>query len=320
MIAVGGENLIDLVSTSSKEGLPVYTAHPGGSPFNVAMAAGQQGAQSCYLTPISSDKLGDLLAAKLEDAGVMLAGGRSDKPSSLAVVSIQEGIPSYGFYRRDTAERQVTTNFLNRITPEEVKILHLGSAALIEGEDAEAWEAAFASHYQAGRNGAHKLTSLDPNIRPSLVADADSYRARVKRMMQHADIVKLSDEDLHWLYPGTTLEAGFTACISDCAAALIVLTRGADGIIARANGTLFEMAAHKIDNLVDTVGAGDTFMASLLVWCSRNQIDSRTELEKLSEAQIKQALQRAAIAAALNCQKQGCQPPSLQEIDAAIGI
>ena len=196
--------------------------------------------------------------------------------------------------------------------------MHLGSAALIEGEDAEAWEAAFASHHQAGRNGAHKLTSLDPNIRPSLVADADSYRARVKRMMQHADIVKLSDEDLHSLYPGATLEAGFAACISDCAAALIVLTRGADGIIARANGTLFEMATHKIDNLVDTVGAGDTFMASLLVWCSRNQIDSRTEMEKLSEAQIKQALQRAAIAAALNCQKQGCQPPSLQEIDAAL--
>ena len=69
MIAVGGENLIDLVSTSSKEGLPVYIAHPGGSPFNVAMAAGQQGVKSCYLTPISSDKLGDLLVARLEAAG-----------------------------------------------------------------------------------------------------------------------------------------------------------------------------------------------------------------------------------------------------------
>ena len=319
MIAVGGENLIDLVSTSSKEGLPVYIAHPGGSPFNVAMAAGQQGAKSCYLTPISSDKLGDLLVARLEAAGVMLAGGRSDKPSSLAVVSIEDGIPSYGFYRRDTAERQVSTDFLNHITPDEVQILHLGSAALIDGEDAQAWEAAFAKHHQAGRDGAAALTSLDPNIRPSLVADADSYRARVKRMMQHADILKLSDEDLHWLYPAATLEEGFEACMRDSKAALTVLTKGADGIIAQASGTPFEIPAHKIDNLVDSVGAGDTFMASLLVWCNHHQITSRSALENHSEAQIKQALQRAAIAAALNCQKQGCQPPSRQEIDLALG-
>ena len=319
MIAVGGENLIDLVSTSSKEGLPVYIAHPGGSPFNVAMAAGQQGAKSCYLTPISSDKLGDLLVARLEAAGVMLAGGRSDKPSSLAVVSIEDGIPSYGFYRRDTAERQVGADFLNHITPDEVQILHLGSAALIDGEDAQAWEAAFVKHHQAGRDGAAALTSLDPNIRPSLVADADSYRARVKRMMQHADILKLSDEDLHWLYPAATLEEGFEACMRDSTAALTVLTKGADGIIAQASGTPFEIPAHKIDNLVDSVGAGDTFMASLLVWCSHHQITSRSALENHSEAQIKQALQRAAIAAALNCQKQGCQPPSRQEIDLALG-
>jgi fructokinase len=249
----------------------------------------------------------------------MLAGGRSDKPSSLAVVSIEDGIPSYGFYRRDTAERQVSTNFLNHITPDEVQILHLGSAALIDGEDAQAWEAAFAKHHQAGRDGAAALTSLDPNIRPSLVADADSYRARVKRMMQHADILKLSDEDLHWLYPAATLEEGFEACMRDSKAALTVLTKGADGIIAQASGTPFEIPAHKIDNLVDSVGAGDTFMASLLVWCNHHQITSRSALENHSEAQIKQALQRAAIAAALNCQKQGCQPPSRQEIDLALG-
>ncbi len=319
MIAIGGENLIDLVSTSSTEGLPVYVAHPGGSPFNVAMAVGRQGAKSCYLTPISSDKLGDLLAAKLEREGVVLAGGRSEKPSSLALVSIENGIPSYGFYRSDTAERQVSKNFLNHIIPFDVQILHLGSVALIDGEDARAWEAAFAKHHQAGRDGAASLTSLDPNIRPSLVADADSYRARLKRMMQHADILKLSDEDLNWLYPGTTLEEGFKACVGDGAAALTVLTKGANGIVVQASGPMFEIAAHKIDELADSVGAGDTFMASLLVWFSRNKVTSRSELENLAEAQIKEALQRAAVTAALTCQKHGCQPPSLYEIDLALG-
>jgi len=313
MIAVGGENLIDLVSTSSKDGLPVYIAHPGGSPFNVAMAAGRQQAQTCYLTPISSDKLGDLLATRLTDSGVTLAGGRSDEPSSLAVVSIEGGIPSYGFYRRGTAERQVDTAFLEQIMPDEIQILHLGSAALIDGTDAAAWEAAFSRHHQAG-----KLTSLDPNIRPSLVADADSYRGRVKRMMQSADILKLSDEDLQWLYPGQDLQAGFAACIADSTAALIILTQGEKGILAQAGTEQFKMPAHKIDDLQDTVGAGDTFMASLLVWCLDNQKTSRSALEQLSRAEVETALQRAAIAAALNCQKQGCQPPAASEIDSAL--
>ena len=313
MIAVGGENLIDLVSTSSKDGLPVYIAHPGGSPFNVAMAAGRQQAQTCYLTPISSDKLGDLLATRLTDSGVTLVGGRSDEPSSLAVVSIEGGIPSYGFYRRGTAERQVDTAFLEQIMPDEIQILHLGSLALIDGADAAAWEAAFSRHHQAG-----KLTSLDPNIRPSLVADADSYRGRVKRMMQSADILKLSDEDLQWLYPGRDLQAGFAACIADSTAALIILTQGEKGILAQAGTEQFKMPAHKIDDLQDTVGAGDTFMASLLVWCLDNQKTSRSALEQLSRAEIGTALQRAAIAAALNCQKQGCQPPAASEIDSAL--
>lgn len=313
MIAVGGENLIDLVSTSSKDGLPVYIAHPGGSPFNVAMAAGRQQAQTCYLTPISSDKLGDLLATRLTDSGVTLVGGRSDEPSSLAVVSIEGGIPSYGFYRRGTAERQVDTAFLEQIMPDEIQILHLGSLALIDGADAAAWEAALSRHHQAG-----KLTSLDPNIRPSLVADADSYRGRVKRMMQSADILKLSDEDLQWLYPGRDLQAGFAACIADSTAALIILTQGEKGILAQAGTEQFKMPAHKIDDLQDTVGAGDTFMASLLVWCLDNQKTSRSALEQLSRAEIETALQRAAIAAALNCQKQGCQPPAASEIDSAL--
>ena len=313
MIAVGGENLIDLVSTSSKDGLPVYTAHPGGSPFNVAMAAGRQQAQTCYLTPISSDKLGDLLAARLTDSGVKLAGGRSEKPSSLAVVSIEGGIPTYGFYRRDTAERQVDADFLEKIMPDQTQILHLGSAALIDGTDAAAWESAFSRHHQAG-----KLTSLDPNIRPSLVADADSYRARLNRMMQIADILKLSDEDLQWLYPGQDLHAGFAACVADSTAALTILTQGEKGIWAQAGTEQFDLPAHKIEDLQDTVGAGDTFMASLLVWCLDNQKTSRTALEQLSRAEVETALQRAAIAAALNCQKQGCQPPTANEIDDAL--
>jgi len=314
MIAVGGENLIDLVSMSSEGGLPVYTAYPGGSPFNVAMAAGTQGGAACYLTPISSDHLGDLLAAKLTECGVHLAGGRSDKPTSLAVVSVQDGIPSYGFYRQDTAERQVSPAHLDKVSPEEATIFHLGSAALIDGADARAWEEAFTKWSATG-----KLTSLDPNIRPSLVSDAGPYRTRVRQMCGVADIIKMSDEDLLWLFPDYDFEAGCSACFSESNAALTVITRGGDGIRAKWGDQILELPAFPVGTLADTVGAGDTFMATVLVWLEQNKVATRADIEALPEKQINQALHRAAVAAALNCRKQGCQPPTAAEIQDALG-
>ena len=313
MIAVGGENLIDLVSMSSENGLPVYTAYPGGSPFNVAMAAGTQGGAACYLTPVSCDRLGDLLTAKLTECGVHLVGGRSDKPTSLAVVSVQDGSPSYGFYRQDTAERQVNSALLDEVIPDNTKIFHLGSAALIEGADADAWEETFTRWSKTG-----KLTSLDPNIRPSLVSDAGPYRKRIRQMSGVADILKLSDEDLFWLYPDCDFEAGCSACFADSTAALTVITRGGDGIRAKWGEQLIELPAFPVGTLVDTVGAGDTFMATLLVWLEMLNITCRSEMEALQEQQIEQALQRAAVAAALNCRKQGCQPPTAAEINEAL--
>ena len=310
MIAVGGENLIDLVSMSSEGGLPVYTAYPGGSPFNVAMAAGTQGGAACYLTPISSDHLGDLLAAKLTECGVHLAGGRSDKPTSLAVVSVQDGIPSYGFYRQDTAERQVSPAHLDKVSPEEATIFHLGSAALIDGADARAWEKAFTKWSATG-----KLTSLDPNIRPSLVSDAGPYRTRVRQMCGVADIIKMSDEDLLWLYPEHDFEAACLACFADSKAAMTVITKGADGVVAKSGAQMISLPAFPARQFVDTVGAGDTFMASLLVWMLEQGVTRRKDIENLIQNQLENALKRAAIAAALNCEKQGCQPPGARDID-----
>ncbi len=313
MIAVGGENLIDLVSTSSADGYPAYTAYPGGSPFNVAMAAGRQNAATAYLTPISSDRLGVLLAECLTNAGVTLAGGRSQRPTSLAVVSVHEGIPSYGFYREGTAERQITQDFLDRVIPQQANIVHLGSACLIEGADASAWEAQFSKWHRAGR-----LTCLDPNVRPSLVSDASAYRLRMKRMMGVADILKLSDEDLHWLYPDCDFETACAACFADSHAALSVITCGAEGVLAICGGRSVRLPAFPVRHLVDTVGAGDTFMASLLVWCADNQIRGRTDIETLGERNLWSMLARAAAAAALNCGAQGCQPPTKQQIDTAL--
>ena len=146
MLAVGGENLIDLVSGSpTGNGLPTYVANPGGAPFNAAMAAGRQGHDVAYMTPISSDALGDLLADRLVESGVTIAAPRVSQATSLAVVSLgAEGVPGYAFHRNGTAERQVTRDQLDSWLPPATNILHVGGLALIDGPDADAWEGCFA--------------------------------------------------------------------------------------------------------------------------------------------------------------------------------
>jgi fructokinase len=310
MISVGGENLIDLVSgDAAATGLPQYVANPGGSPFNVAMAAGRQGQDVAYLTPISEDALGILLAETLVQSRVRLVAERVPNPTSLAVVSITDGIPSYAFHRNGTAERQVSIDRLQRDMPDTTRIFHVGSLALVGGDDADIWEAFFADCQQRGL-----MTSLDPNVRPGLISDHESYVARIRRMMRHADIFKLSDEDLMWLYPDRTLAVALADCRADCDAALFILTLGGDGARAFLGGIEIQADAPAVDKLVDTVGAGDTFMASTLSWVVENDLASRAALAAIDETALRAVIRRAGEAAAINCGRSGCNPPWRDEL------
>ena len=310
MISVGGENLRDLVSgDAAATGLPQYVANPGGSPFNVAMAAGRQGQDVAYLTPVSEDALGILLAETLVQSRVRLVAERVPNPTSLAVVSITDGIPSYAFHRNGTAERQVSINRLQRDMPDTTRIFHVGSLALVGGDDADIWEEFFADCQQRGL-----MTSLDPNVRPGLISDHESYVARIRRMMRHADIFKLSDEDLMWLYPDRTLAVALADCRADCDAALFILTLGGDGARAFLGGIEIQADAPAVDKLVDTVGAGDTFMASTLSWVVENDLASRAALAAIDETALRAVIRRAGEAAAINCGRSGCNPPWRDEL------
>ncbi len=310
MISIGGENLIDLVSgDTDANGLPRYVANPGGSPFNVAIAAARQGQEVAYLTPVSEDALGILLADRLLESNVVLAAPRAPDPTSLAVVSITDGIPSYAFHRNATAERQVSLADLERNMPAATKLFHVGSLALIDGDDANVWETFFAGCQTRGI-----MTSLDPNVRPGLITDRLDYVARIRRMMRHADIFKLSDEDLLWLYPDRSLEAALADCRADCGAALFILTMGGDGSRLFLGDIEMKAEAPAIADLADTVGAGDTYMASILCWVMESGISSRAALAGIDRAALEQAAARAGAAAAINCRRSGCNPPWREEL------
>lgn len=312
MIAVGGENLMDLVARNRNDGEQLeFIAAEGGGPFNVAMAAGRLGVDVSYLTPISTDRFGDLLSERLLQSNVTITGARVQQPTSLAVVSVDaDGVPSYAFYRNGTAERQVTPETLAGASPEETAIFHVGGLALIDGDDAEAWK----QHFTTCKTK-KILTSLDPNVRPALVSDRDTYVERLRQMMKNADIVKLSDEDLVWLYPSRPLEQALAECRADCNSALFILTLGADGSRGFVEAGEVHVPAAQTHNITDTVGAGDTFMASILAWIIETRRGDLQSLSTTDTGSLAASLGRAAEAAALNCEQRGCNPPWRDQLE-----
>ena len=308
MILVGGENLMDMIQIDNQNENALFEAVPGGSPYNLAMAAGRQGVKVGYVTPISKDKNGEQLAQNLLNSNVSLLGPRVTAPTSLAMVNIENGIPSYSFYREGTAERIITLDTLSKNITSEVSIFHIGSLALTGGEDALVWE----EFVKRTRENNVKV-SLDPNVRPSLIAEPDVYRQRIKNLMTEVDILKLSDEDLLWLFNDSADETNALAELEIIARAeILIVTKGSQGSAIFHEKKWHELTSHPVEKLSDTVGAGDTFMASVLAWVMKKEKLNELALLELNEK--KELLNYAAKAAALNCEKQGCNPPWENEL------
>ena len=308
MILVGGENLMDMIQIDNQNENAIFEAVPGGSPYNLAMAAGRQGVKVGYVTPISKDKNGEQLAQNLLNSNVSLLGPRITAPTSLAMVHIEDGIPSYSFYREETAERLITLDSLSKNLTSEVSIFHIGSLALTGGEDALVWE-----EFVKRTRESNVKVSLDPNVRPSLIAEPDVYRQRIKNLMTEVDILKLSDEDLLWLFNDSADETNALAELEAIARAeILIVTKGSQGSAIFHEKKWHEITSHPVEKLSDTVGAGDTFMASVLAWVMKKEKLNELALLELNEK--KELLNYAARAAALNCEKQGCNPPWENEL------
>lgn len=266
-----------------------------------------------YISPISTDEWGDLLADTLTGSGVSLTGGRRSEPTTMARVTVTAGIPSYRFERDGTAERMVTRDSLTAAMPDHASALHTGSLTLTAGADAELWEAFCADQYDRGL-----VISLDPNVRLSVIEDPESYRARIQRMCARTHVLKLSDEDLEGLYPGQDQDAAMRALLQAPSARVIALTRGEEGVTAWLGPDRIDLPASRTDMLVDTVGAGDTFMATLLAGLADGGVLSPEGLDTLTVNDLTMILSRAATAAAINCTRAGCNPPTRQDLEAAL--
>ncbi|MGW8360858.1 carbohydrate kinase family protein [Streptomyces wedmorensis] len=275
--------------------------HPGGSPANVAYGLARLGREVTLLTQLADDAAGRLIGDHLKGAGVRVEVGGVPARTPSAVVALDaQGRATYAFDIAWTLEAEPV-----RPAPAPAHV-HMGSIAAVTEPGATAVLALV-----EGLRG-RAMVSYDPNVRPALMGDHAGAVARVERCVALSDLVKASDEDLAWLYPGASPRE-VAARWLDLGPAVVLVTSGADGSLAVTRRATVTANAPKVP-VVDTVGAGDSFMSAVL-----DTLAFRTgeDLGGLGAEYLARLLRRAAAAAAVTVSRAGAQPPDRGELDAA---
>jgi fructokinase len=308
MIIVCGEALFDVFSDGDTPTGFALAARIGGSPFNLATGLARLGVPPMFFGGLSADLFGRKLAAALALEGVDLSSApRPDAATALVLVDVDAaGVPSYSLYGNATAERAVTAADLARV-PEDAAAIHVGSYCMAVEPVASTLRALVARQRQ------RSLIAFDPNVRLTIEPDRAVWTAAVDWMLPMTDLLKISDEDIEHLYPGMTPQAFIDRALA-AGVALVVVTRGGEGVLA-ATAALAPLAMPAVPvEVVDTVGAGDTFQAGLLSWLSRHGLLSRAALQSLDEATLCEALAFAGHAASITCSRRGADLPRLAEV------
>lgn len=311
MFLVCGEALWDLFATDGACGLTL-DARIGGSPFNVAVGLARMQQKSALLTGMSCDPMGRRLKAALNHEQVATDYVvETDRPSTLSLVDIGAGgEPVYAFYGHETADRAVYLEDLPILGPE-VWGLHGGSYSLV----AEPIGTSLLSLFE--REARRRLITLDPNVRLTVEPDTAIWRYRVDQFVTHSDLIKVSDEDLGQIFPGAVASEIATRWL-DAGAALVIVTRGDSGAEAYLPDGKFSVAGHRTD-VVDSVGAGDTFQAALIAGLSELGVWSRPALQSISRDTLGNLIDFAARAAAITCGRRGADLPHRDALPALTG-
>ncbi len=301
-VLVVGEALVDIVRRADGS----VDRHPGGSPANVALGLARLGHVVRFATRIGADADGDAVRARLDGDGVRLVEGAvvADRTSTATAVLDAAGAASYVF--------ELVWD-LPPVDLLDTGHLHTGSIAANLAPGASRVHDLLA----AARPGA--TTSYDPNLRPRIIGTADEERPGVERLVALSDVVKSSDEDLAWLYPGEPVQ-DVARRWAQTGPALVVVTRGGEGASAwtrRDPATAVPVAPRRVE-VVDTVGAGDAFMSGLL----SSLLDQgllggpvqRAALADITPEQVRAALQRATLTSSITCGRPGADPPTRAEV------
>lgn len=303
MILCAGESLIDMVPENGR-----YHPLSGGAVYNTAIALGRIGAPTAYLWPISRDPFGEQLLRPLAEANVDTGlCPRTDRLTTLAFVTLTGGEARYAFYDEGSAGRMLTPDDLPPI-PDAISALFIGGISLVPDPCGAAIEDL------VRRVRGRIPIMIDPNIRPFFITDAAAYRARLNRLLAMADLVKLSADDLDWLFPDADFETVAAALLGQGVKA-VFKTGGAEGAAAHWQHPPIHAPATRVE-VADTIGAGDTFNAGVLAALHAAGALTRDGIANLDAATLLAALTLGTRAAAITVSRPGANPPWANELAA----
>jgi fructokinase len=306
-IAVIGEALIDLVPGT---GPGQFVAHPGGSPYNVAIALARLDQPTALFARLADNAFGRLLRSHAVAEGIELTfAPAATEPTTLAVVSLDDQARAdYDFYLDGTADWQWTTAELSALG-ETAQVVHFGSLA--------AWtppgDAVILTAVSALRGADQVLVSYDPNVRPSLLGLPSTAVPRIEAGIAAAHLVKASREDVEWLYPDESLPDVARRWL-ELGAVVVVITDGGDGAQGFTASGSWTAAARPVE-VVDTVGAGDAFTSGLLDGLVRREVSTPAALRRARPEVLAAAVDDAILVSALTCERAGADPPTREEFD-----
>ena len=307
MFVVAGEALMDVFTGATTPTGIALDARIGGSPLNVAFGLARMGQKVAFLGGLSNGELGNRLLDALRAEGVSLdAVHRSDAPTTISLIGVDaKGVPEYAFYGTGAADRTLPLAALQRM-PADARVLHVGSYTMVVGDTAATQRALIDQVH------GKMVVSYDPNLRLNVEPDLAVWRDTLEWMLPRTDVLKLSDEDLGLLYPGIDPAAFAADCLGK-GAGLVALTRGGKGAFAwHASGTV-DVPPVKID-VIDTVGAGDTFQATLLTRLDELGALSPAGVRGMGAETLLDAMRFASEAAAITCSRRGADLPRRAEM------
>lgn len=314
MFMTCGEALFDVFANQGTDDDPLgFKAQGviGGSPLNVALGLVRMGNEAGMFTRVSTDSLGAKIKIFMAQNGMSdrYCVATDDHPTTFVLINTRpDGQPDYSFYCKGTADCSMEMADIPATLDDDVQVIHLGSLTTVLEPTASVLRA-FAQQ-QAGK----RFITYDPNVRAMVEPDAGKWRGVANELLAVANMVKASDEDLEFLYPGQPLESFIEKALL-AGADIVSVTRGSGGaIIASSDGRLTYIDGVKVD-VMDTVGAGDTFQAA-----SIHYVGAQNALQKGKACDVDIAeLGRFAVhAAALTCTRRGADLPTLDEINAFI--
>lgn len=309
-VAVFGEALIDLIEQDNGSLMPFI----GGSPFNVARSFAKQGLSCHYTSPLSHDNYGRQIKAFALTENIELAAVKTSAlPTSLAIVTKdQNGLPDYCLYRRGVADLDTTLASLQSVIPNHIDLFHTGSLALVP-EMVDILLPLIRSLKAKG-----VCISIDINIRKGVADSETAYHEAVLELMQYANFVKVSDEDLEMLGFNGEPRDNARQLLEALDNGIVVLTLGEQGAeIITDEGCILKKPVYAPQHFGDTVGAGDTFFSAFLSQLIRNgaiRYSPGHLFELPNTDNLDNALQFGLMAATINVEQEGCQPPTKQDV------